>query len=213
MRPSLPVEGISLILGNDLAGEKVMVDPRVVEKPRDDQKTGRLAEKFPGIFPASVVTLSMKAKKEAIKEQGKEEIGLSGTFLENIDGKFEERIKEKAEKALMRNESRNVKENIREKQESESKSVISRQNLIEEQSNDKELLDLFKVVLTPVKPEKVSVGYLIKDNILMRKWSSHNVTIAPPLFLLKEKWLDEDPEKISVLKYVPLKIGYLGQGK
>ena len=45
MRPSLPVEGISLILGNDLAGERVMVDPRVVEKPRDDEKTERLAEK------------------------------------------------------------------------------------------------------------------------------------------------------------------------
>ena len=135
MRPSLPVEGISLILGNDLAGEKVMVDPRVVEKPRDDERTEKLAEKFPGIFPASVVTRSMKAKKEAIKEQGKEEIGLSGTFLENIDVKFEERNKEKADKALMRNESRNVKENIPEKQESESRSVISRQNLIEERSN------------------------------------------------------------------------------
>ena len=201
MRPSLPVEGISLILGNDLAGEKVMVDPRVVEKPRDDVKTERLAEKFPGIFPASVVTRSMKAKKEAIKEQGKEEIGLSGTFLENINVKFEARNKEKADKALMRNESRNVKENIPEKQESESKSVISRQNLIEEQSNDKELLDLFKIALTPVEAEKVSVGYLIKDNILMRKWSSHRVTRGP-LLLLKEKWLDEDPEKISVLKYV-----------
>ena len=201
MRPSLPVEGISLILGNDLAGEKVMVDPRVVEKPRDDVKTERLAEKFPGIFPASVVTRSMKAKKEAIKEQGKQEIGLSGTFLENIDVKFEERNKEKADKALMRNESRNVKENIPEKQESESKSVISRQNLIVEQSKDKELLDLFKIALTPVEAEKVSVGYLIKDNILMRKWSSHRVTIGP-LLLLKEKWLDEDPEKISVLKYV-----------
>ena len=201
IRPSLPVEGISLILGNDLAGERVMVDPRVVEKPRDDEETERLAEKFPGIFPASVVTRSMKAKKEVIKEQGKEEIGLSGTFLENIDGKFEERNKEKADKALMRNESRNVKENIPEKQESESKSVISRQNLIEEQSNDKELLDLFKIALTPVEAEKVSVGYLIKDNILMRKWSSHRVTIGP-LLLLKEKWLDKDPEKISVLKYV-----------
>ena len=198
MRPSLPVEGISLILGNDLAGEKVMVDPRVVEKPRDDENTERLAEKFPGIFPASVVTRSMKAKKEAIKEQGKEEIDLSGTFLENIDGKFEERNKEKADKALMRNESRNVKENIPEKQESESKSVISRQNLIVEQSKDKELLDLFKIALTPVKPEKVSVGYLIRENILMRKWSSHCVTIGP-LLLLKEKSLDE---KISVLKYV-----------
>ena len=133
MRPSLPVEGISLILKNDLAGEKVMVDPRVVEKPRDDENTERLAEKFPGIFPASVVTRSMKAKKEAIKAQGKEEIGLSGTFLENIDVKFEERNKENADKALM------------------------------------------------------------------RKWSWHHVTIGP-LSLLK--WLDEDPEKISVLKYV-----------
>ena len=201
MRPSLPVEGISLILGNDLAGERVMVDPRVVEKPRDDEKTGRLAEKFPGIFPASVVTCSMKANKEAIKEQDKEEIGLSGTFLENIDVKFEERNKEQADKALMRNESRNVKENIPEKQESESKLVISRQNLIEERSNDKELLDLFKIALTPVEAEKVSVGYLIKDNIMMRKWSTHHDTIGP-LLLLKEKWLDEDPEKISVLKYV-----------
>ena len=170
MRPSLPVEGISLILGNDSAGERVMLDPRVVEKPRDDEKTERLAEKFPGIFPASVVTRSTKAKKEAIKKQGKEEIVLSGTFLENIDGKFEERNNEKAEKALVRNVSRNVKGNIPGKQESESKSVISRQNLIEEQSIYKDLLDLFKMALTPVEAEKVSVGYLIKDNIL-RKWS------------------------------------------
>ena len=79
----------------------------------------------------------MKAKKEAIKEQGKEEISLSGPFLENIDDKFKERNKEKAEKALMRNESRNVKGNIPRKQQGEIKSVISRQNLIEEQSNDK----------------------------------------------------------------------------
>ena len=54
----------------------------------------------------------MKAKKEAIKEQGKEEIGHSGTFLENVEGKFEERKKEKAEKEFMRNESGNVKGNI-----------------------------------------------------------------------------------------------------
>ena len=43
MRPLLPVKGI--ILGNDLGVEKVMVDPRVVEKPRDDEKTENLAEK------------------------------------------------------------------------------------------------------------------------------------------------------------------------
>ena len=31
--------------------------------------------------------------------------------------------------------------------------------------------DLFKVTLTPVEAEKVGVGYLVKENILMRKWS------------------------------------------
>ena len=67
----------------------------------------------------------MKVKKEAIKEQGKEEIGLSGTFLENIEGKFQERNTEKAEKALMRSESMNIKGNIPGKQEGESISVIS----------------------------------------------------------------------------------------
>ena len=44
---------------------------------------------FLGIFPASVVTRS-NSKKEPIKEQVMEEIYLSGTFLENIEGKFEE---------------------------------------------------------------------------------------------------------------------------
>ena len=30
---------------------------------------------------------------------------------------------------------------------------------------------MFKIALTPVEAKKVSVGYVIKDNILMRKWS------------------------------------------
>ena len=128
MRPSLPVEGISLILGNDLAGEKVMVDPRV-----------------------------------------------GG-----------ERNKEKAETALMRNESRNVKGNIPEKQEGESRSVISRQNLIEEQSNDKQLLDFFKKSLITPRSRKGKC------------WLYNQGKYFALLLLLKEKWLDEDPEKISV---------------
>ena len=33
IRPELPVEGVSLILGNDLAGEKVRVDPLVSNNP------------------------------------------------------------------------------------------------------------------------------------------------------------------------------------
>ena len=35
--------------------------------------------------------------------------------------------------------------------------------------------------------------------------------LGGPLLLLKEKWLDEDPEKISVLKYVAIFKDCLGQ--
>ena len=51
MRPSLPVEGISLILGNDLAGERVMVDPRVVENLGDDEKNREVGRKVPRYIP------------------------------------------------------------------------------------------------------------------------------------------------------------------
>ena len=89
----------------------------------------------------------------------------------------------------MRNESRNVKGNIPGKQEGESKSVISRQNL-KSKVMIKNCLICLKCALKPVEAETVSVGYSIRDNILMRKWSSHHVTISP-LLLLKEKLLDE----------------------
>ena len=48
MRPSLPVEGISLILGNDLAGERVIVDPREVEKCRyyENREVGRKVPRY-----------------------------------------------------------------------------------------------------------------------------------------------------------------------
>ena len=72
-----------------------MVDPSIVEIPRNDEKTEKIAENFPGIFPASVVTHSMKAKKEAIKEQGKEEIGLSGTFLKTLKVSFRRGIRKR----------------------------------------------------------------------------------------------------------------------
>ena len=56
VRHSLPVPGISLILGNDLAGEKVTKEPHVIDKPTTHKKTEQLVEEFPEIFPSCVVT-------------------------------------------------------------------------------------------------------------------------------------------------------------
>ena len=53
VRPTLPIKGISLIFGNDLAGSRVMPDLQLVKDPEPDQDKNALET---SIFPACVVT-------------------------------------------------------------------------------------------------------------------------------------------------------------
>ena len=148
-----------------------MIDPRVIEKPRNHEKTEKLSEKFPGIFPASVVTRAMRGKEKAIEEKYKEIIDLSGTFLENKSGIVKGDKKEEKTTVLLPDKPRDDKRTIPQERIDDETSVISRQKLLEEQGKDKELTNLFKIALTPEEAEKVSVGYVVKDYVLMRKWS------------------------------------------
>jgi hypothetical protein len=72
---TLPVPGIDLLLGNDLAGDKVVTNPILTNQPIMSGSSEALENDFPGIFPACVVTRS-KAKK-----QEKNEVNLGQTFM------------------------------------------------------------------------------------------------------------------------------------
>jgi len=63
----LPVRGVDMILGNDGAGDKVNIAPRLVLQPCVDESTEKLQEKYPGIFP-SCVTMGVKGGKGKISE-------------------------------------------------------------------------------------------------------------------------------------------------
>lgn len=56
VRPSLPVQGIDFILGNDLAGGKMMPVLEVVGKPEVFCQLEALSNTYPGVFPACAVT-------------------------------------------------------------------------------------------------------------------------------------------------------------
>ena len=64
VRPFLPVKDVSIILGNDLAGERV-VSPVVSARPCESDETNRLVEEFPHVFPAYAVTRSMTKNAES----------------------------------------------------------------------------------------------------------------------------------------------------
>ncbi|KAJ8025597.1 hypothetical protein HOLleu_33193 [Holothuria leucospilota] len=62
VRPTLPVKGISLLLGNDLAGGKVVANAILTDKPCEYNNTEQVEKEFPNLFPACAVTRAMSQK-------------------------------------------------------------------------------------------------------------------------------------------------------
>ncbi|KAJ8364842.1 hypothetical protein SKAU_G00136730 [Synaphobranchus kaupii] len=60
----LPVEGVDVILGNDLAGALVWGDASVVvtPKPTSSGELDDLAKRYPSVFPACAITRAMAKK-------------------------------------------------------------------------------------------------------------------------------------------------------
>ena len=94
IKPSLPFKGISLLLGNDLAGDKVVTDPILIDKPCFDQNSDFIEEEFPDLYPSCVVTRAMaRAKNDSTQnDQHANDIDLADSclakFFENDITKF-----------------------------------------------------------------------------------------------------------------------------
>ena len=69
MQPSLSFAGVHLILGNDLAGDKVDVNTIISEKPWLEQSPDPVEKEIPRLYPACVVTRAMSKKKENSKDE------------------------------------------------------------------------------------------------------------------------------------------------
>ena len=175
-RPTLPIKGVSLLLGNDLAGGKVVADPKVTSKPITLVSTEKLEEVIPGIFPSCAVTRAMAKKAQEEPKDCKQStdvlVDLSDTFLNNYDHD------------VQNSSDTNPKARVdSEKQDSiDCQDVsLSKSKLISEQENDPELAPLFKLVLPPVELDKIPVGYYVRNGVLMRKW-------RPPNIPASEEW-------------------------
>ena len=77
IRPSLPFKGVHLLLGNDLAGDKDVVNPLLTTLPCIDQPPDPIEQEIPDLYPSFAITRAM-AKKE---KQNDGDIDLTDTFL------------------------------------------------------------------------------------------------------------------------------------
>ena len=157
IRPSLPIQGISMLLGNDLAGGKVLPSPVVSTSPvlhcSDD-----LAVKFPEVFHSSVVTRAMaqREKDTSDKERDNEQIDLSDTFI--------------AHPVPRRSRGERPVRSVPLPTDLCVKLSHSREQLIVEQMNDPSLSSLLAEAVSEKDIEFMPHGYYFREGVLMRKW-------------------------------------------
>ena len=64
IRPSLLFKGVHLLLGNDLAGDKVVVDPLLTSTPCVDQPPDPIEQEIPDLYPSCAVARAMAKKSK-----------------------------------------------------------------------------------------------------------------------------------------------------
>ena len=67
IRQTLHFKGVHLLLGNDLAGDKVVVNPLITDTPCIDQSPDPIEQELPDLYPSCAVTRAM-AKKAMLTE-------------------------------------------------------------------------------------------------------------------------------------------------
>ena len=77
IRPSLPFKGVHLLLGNDLAGDKVVDNPLLTYIPCIDQPPDPIEQEIPELYRSCAVTRAMAKKVK----QNDGDIDLTDTFL------------------------------------------------------------------------------------------------------------------------------------
>lgn len=161
-RPGFPISGVSVIMGNDLAGGRVLVTPEVTPVPVVCNRPDELAREYPNVFTSCAVTRAA-AKRE--KEQDKDDINLSESFMCGLNAEPDEpslTVKNRGKCDI------NVPD--------VSGLSLSRQQLIADQKADESLAHLFEGAVTGDVIEAMSTGYVVKDGLLMRKWTPLNVS-------------------------------------
>jgi hypothetical protein len=160
VRHNLPFEGVSLLLGNDLACKKVVAERIVTNEPAVDAETSE--------EDAGVVTRAMEKKEKQTSCEG-DPFDLSDTFLtdkEYVGNNTKSFDKARQQYSLWREVNH---------------LSLSGSELVKEQMQDSDIMLLRRRALPLEDASKEPECYYLKDDILMRKW-------RPPDALPSEEW-------------------------
>ena len=79
IRQTLPFKGVHLLFGNDLAGDKVVVNPLVTGTPCMDQSPDPIEQELPDLYPSCTVNRAME--KKAMLTEDRPDVDLNYSFI------------------------------------------------------------------------------------------------------------------------------------
>ena len=176
IRPSLPFKAVHLLLGNDLAGDKVVVDPLLTNTPCVDQPPDPIEQEIPDLYPSCAVTRAMA--KKAKQNNGMQDINLADTligqsFNDEISNSLSPSQSDIQTDFDISRSNIDLSPSI---SNDEGHDQLSRSQLCKEQHSDPEISPFFDRALDENEMSQVPVCYYVKNDILMRKWRPPDVS-------------------------------------
>nr|XP_046272302.1 uncharacterized protein LOC124073826 [Scatophagus argus] len=178
IRPELPVEGVDMILGNDLAGGEVFPTPIVVNNPVGSRSVnqGDQASQMTKVFPACVVTRAQSRKVEDVVDLSEMFIAPCKETVENVpagpSAASEFTVaKQSNDSTVSETIEVTLSSPVTLSDESEAQLKVGREQLVEAQKADPSLAKCVAAALPKDEMGASQVAYYWEDGILMRKWA------------------------------------------
>ncbi|XP_076043867.1 uncharacterized protein LOC143026959 [Oratosquilla oratoria] len=199
----LPVEGVSLLIGNDLAGGVMLPNAMVSSRPSVENNTSQIEKNIPGLFPACAVTRSMSQRESAESSElvsgrvddvvpslpcEESEVDSSQVDLHDIGlGEFFE-----DPSPAVKTRSSSDEDSVT-ALASFSSSPVTRSKLIQLQAEDPELASFRSRAVSESEAEREASCYYTSSGVLLRKFRSpvspanhpwavrHQIVVPSPL--------------------------------
>ncbi|KAK3885892.1 hypothetical protein Pcinc_009910 [Petrolisthes cinctipes] len=176
VQDSLPLEGVSFLLGNDIAGKLIVPDPVVCSEPLSVNQTADLEENFVGLFPSCAATRSKTKKGEdatsANLGSDLTSPALDDLFIESPTAKTDKSgVSSDIESMKPADVSANV-QSVVDQVKDMSSLPVTKSILVEAQKSDPSLSSLFTKAVSENQSRNDPVCYYVKSDVLMRKFHS-----------------------------------------
>ena len=175
VRPSLPVKGVSLILGNDLAGGKVQPDLQVISNTEQILCSRPTTDGVSDTFPACVVTRAAARRVQA--QQNCAPTNQPDTGSDEGDDQAEDNLSIAQDVFDQAVESQSVLQDRGDQTDDDRETVqdagnlpVSSRQLIADQESDQEVNQLAQFAVSEEEAGRQAQCFYLKSGVLMRKW-------------------------------------------